>query len=676
MQSLSRRDFLRVSGLAAAATVAAACAQNAPAPAAEPTAAPATAAPAAPEATAVPAEAPSAYNEAPVLAERVFAGELPVVDERLPENPLVIEGLDGIGNYGGTWRMGKRGQSDTTAQGYVTSRGLLKIDHNLGIVNGMADSWSVSDDGTEWTFTLRKGLKWSDGAPLTTEDFRFYYEDLILNEEYTAAVPVQLASVIDGKRVPAEFAVEDDVTFSYKFARPNALFLYYGSVITNIAASPAHFLKEFHPKYGDKDAIAAVIAANDSWDDWTHVMTDKDNVFVTPERPTHTPWINTNVWSDEYVVLERNPYFWEVDTAGNQLPYIDKLTYRDFTDTEVYVMWCVNGEIDCQGRHSGDFFNYTVLKEGEANGDYAVQVWRRTAVQGVAPNHTTKNARVREFFQERDVRIALSLSIDREEIRELLLDGFGRSTQYGPPEDSPYYSEKLANAYIEYDPDRANELLDDLGYSERDADGYRLWKDGSGEVISWVMLAGDQEASPTILLLTDYFKAIGLKMLYRGADRSLRQQMHKANEAEMGLSPMDRNLVPLADPQIWTARTGTDSDKSWSAAWTAWYLNPTDPIAEEPPADHWVRTLYANWEKLQETADPDAQKVLFGEILDIWAEEIPCIGLYGDEPRLIVVKNGFKGIQEGYPYDCCATNYEAIIDDATWYWDDPSQHMD
>ena len=83
--------------------------------------------------------------------------------------------------------------------------------------------------------------------------------------------------------------------------------------------------------------------------------------------------------------MERNPYFWEVDTAGNRLPYIDKLTFRDFIDSAVYVPWCVNGEIDCQGRHAGDFANYTMLKEGEARGGQTVQVWRRTGVQGIAP---------------------------------------------------------------------------------------------------------------------------------------------------------------------------------------------------------------------------------------------------------------------------------------------------
>jgi len=110
---------------------------------------------------------------------------------------------------------------------------------------------------------------------------------------------------------------------------------------------------------------------------------------------------------------------------------------------------------------------------------------------------------LRKFFQERNVRIAMSLAINRDEIRKLLLDGFGKGIQYGPPEDSPFYYEKLTHAYAEWDPDRADALLDERGYAERNAEGYRLWNDGSGKVTSWVMVAEGQEASALILLLTD-----------------------------------------------------------------------------------------------------------------------------------------------------------------------------
>jgi peptide/nickel transport system substrate-binding protein len=287
-------------------------------------------------------------------------------------------------------------------------------------------------------------------------------------------------------------------------------------------------------------------------------------------------------------------------------------------------------------------------------------------------NMTTKDPRVRELFQERDFRIATSICLNRDEMRELLYDGFGTNMQYVPwPDDNPLYYPKLANVYLEYDPDRANELLDGLGYTERDGEGYRLWKDGSGERISWTCLGSPDDAKN--LMLIDYFEGIGLQLNFRSVERALSIEMHQSNEVEMTSGEADRNLVPLADPQIWIKHRNIN-DRPWANAWTAWYLNPDNPIAEEPPADHWIWDIWGYWEELQKTAGEEAQKEIFWRILDIWAEELPSVGLFGDYPLLVVVKNGFKGIHEGYGWDCCTTVYEYVIDNATWYWDEPEKH--
>jgi peptide/nickel transport system substrate-binding protein len=677
MERISRRDFLRISALVGAGTVAAACGAQPAAPAA-PTAAPAappTTAPAAPAApTSAPVEAPARYKEAPMLAELVAKGELPPVEERLPENPFVITGLDGIGNYGGGWRLNKKGQADQTAMWQVVERALLEINQDLQMYARLGESWEVNADATEWTFYLRKGTKWSDGAPFTAEDFRFWYEDLVLNKEYTPAASKVWSSLVDGQLVPCTFSAPDDFTIKYTFAKPKALLTYDGSLINGLGnAVPAHYLKPFHIAYGDKAEIDKLIAANTSWDNWTQVVQDMNNGLLHPERPVTNGWKHDNVWSDEIVTLSRNPYYWTVDGEGNQLPYIDKLQFRDFTDTQVAVMRVVNGEIDCQARHVFGFENYTVFKENEALGDYTIQLWRGTRVECMHFNMTTKNQRLRELFFERDFRVAMSLAINRDEMRELLIDGFGTNMQYAPPADSPFYYEKLSKAYLDYDVDQANALIDGLGYTERDAEGYRLFKDGSGERISITAIGGSTETSPLMLMLIDYFKAVGLALNYRGMDRALSIEMHQSNEVEMTAGQADRNLIPLADPQVWIKHTNID-DRPWCNAWTAWYMDPTNPIAEKPPEGHWIWDIWGAWEELQQTVDQEKQKELFWKILEIWSEELPSVGLYGDLPILIPVKNGFKGIHEGYGWDCCSTDYEHVIDNSTWYWDEPEKH--
>jgi peptide/nickel transport system substrate-binding protein len=612
-------------------------------------------------------------NEAPALSRMVEAGQIPPLEERIPSNPFTIEGLDGIGNYGGIWRLGKRGQADTYSAGQVTERGLLKINQDLQWVNYLCDSWEVSPDATTWTFYLRKGIKWHDGEPHTSDDWRFWWEDAVLNTELTSAVSTAWVSFVDGERVPAEFDAVDAFTIRFAFALPKALFTYTGGIVRSYAAVPAHFLEQFHPDYADQATLDKMIA-DEGLEDWTQLYGLKNDRGRTQDRPDVTPWIEVNDWTNELIWFDRNPYFWEIDTAGNQLPYIDRLQFREFTDTEIYVMWIVNGEIDCQSRHAGGWDQFTVLKENESTGDYTVQLWRATRVQCMHFNMTTKNERLRELFSERDFRIAMSLACDREEMADLLFDGNATPMQYSPPADSPLYYPKLANAYLDYDPDQANELLDGLGYSERDGEGYRVFKDGSGDRLSITVIGGlGSEDSPYLLLLTDYFKDVGIQLNIRGMDRSLSIEMHQSNEVEMTAGEADRNLIPLADPQVWIKHTNID-DRPWANAWTAWYMDPNNPIAEEPPEGHWIWDIWKAWETIQQTVDEEKQKELFWQILDIWSEELPSVGLCGDLPRLVPTKNGLMGIHAGYGWDCCTTSYEHIIDNATWYWDVPEEH--
>jgi peptide/nickel transport system substrate-binding protein len=429
-------------------------------------------------------------------------------------------------------------------------------------------------------------------------------------------------------------------------------------------------MQQFHADYADAAALEQAVA-DAGLDTWAELYDDRDNPRLNPELPTNAPWVQTNSWSEELVIFERNPYYWAVDPAGNQLPYIDTLNFRLFNDPDVYALWAINGEIDCQARHvrSSDF---TVLRENEASGDYTVQLWRWTAVLGIHFNMTAKDERLRELFQARDFRIAVSLGVDRSAINDLVYNGLGTFMQYGPPVESPLHHPPLTNAYLDYDPDQANTLLDNLGYAERDAEGYRLWKDGSGERIRWTMLGG-AEAGDDALLVIDHLKALGFEINYRGVERSLSIETHNSNDVECTMGFMDRNLVPLADPQIWVKHTNID-DRPWANAWTSWRMNPNHPMAEEPPDGHWIWDIWNLWDEIRITADEQTRIDLFKQILDIWATELPSVGFLGEVPRLVVVKNGFMGIQAGYPWDCCVTIYEHILDNAVWYWDDPAQH--
>ena len=303
---VTRRDFVRLSAMAGAGTVLVACGAGG-APAAE---APMEEAPAESAAEAAP-DSGSMYNEAPRLAEMVANGELPPVDERLPATPLVLEGLDGVGNYGGLWRAGRRGQADHFAINQVIIRGALSINQELTINPMVAESWSVSDDATEFTFNLREGMKWSDGAPFTSADVRFWFEEEMHNEELTPVFPAWLTSNVDGENVPAEVNTPDDTTVIFKFASPNALFHYSAGILLSFPVRSAEYMKQFHPDHtDDPDGLNQMIADADL-ELWTDLYVDKrSGRHENPESPMLWPWTVGTDFTEPLVTATRNPYFW------------------------------------------------------------------------------------------------------------------------------------------------------------------------------------------------------------------------------------------------------------------------------------------------------------------------------------------------------------------------------
>jgi len=667
---VSRREFIRLSAVATAGALAVACAPaGAPAPANAPAAA-APEATKAPAAANAPAAAPTKFSEAPMLADLVKAGKLPPVDERLPATPGVIDGVESAGQYGGTLRRAFKGVSDRWGPTKMQDRGLAWYDKDLNIRARMADSWEVNQDASEWTFHLRKGQKWSDGHPFTTADVKYWYDSEFSNKlliDYSTGTTWKTGA----KNTPLTLEVVDDYTFKFKFADPNPLFIFKVTRPTPAPYSPAHYMKQFHMDLTDDKKGLEAKAKAAGFDTWDKYYIDRGYWFFNPERPSVGPWIATTPVSQELFVMERNPYFFAVDSAGNQLPYVDKATHRLFSQPDVLNLWVTNGEIDFQGRHMA-LSNFTLYKESEEKGAYKVLVGTSANHMALQPNHTTKNKPLREFFNNRDVRIALSIAIDRNNINELVYDGLAKPRQYSPLSSSPQYYEKLTNAHIEYDVKKAEELLDAAGY-KKGADGMRQWKDGSGPVsfiIEGTAVPGDADEDGAQQVVK-YLAAIGIKASYKGVERALYEQHWGANEIEAAWWGGDRTVLPIVAPWIFL---GTQTDRPWSDAWSLWKNNgPSDPNAEEPPADHWIRKIWGVWDQIAAEPDDKKRTELFTQILDIWAEELPMIGVLGEIPQPIIAKNGLHNYVDGMPVDD-TTGDEHLLNTETYFWDDPAKH--
>ena len=444
-----------------------------------------------------PTKWPTKFSEAPMLAELVKQGKLPPVEQRVPKEPLVIKPVHEIGRYGGTWRRGFTGPGDSENGNRIVSSDKLLFWEYTGtqVRPCVARQWLLADDGKSVTLYLRKGHKWSDGKPFTADDFMFWYEDIYLNKDI---VPVQHPDfLINGKS--GVIKKIDETTVLFEFPEPNYLFLdiLAGSTAmgggqalwqmegrTMGAYMPAHYVKQFHPKYIGMDAAnAKAKAAN--FDSWLGYLKNRWDWRLNPELPVLTPWkvvtpINNPTW-----VMERNPFFYEVDTAGNQLPYIDRIQMTVAENLEVLNLRAIAGQYDLQERHTAmtklpvflenrDKVGYDVRLDPALNGsDATLQV-----------NHAYEaDAEVAKWLHTADFRRALSMGIDRDQLNETFWLGIGTPGSIAPAESTPYNpGPEWRKKWSTLDVKQSNALLDKIGLSKKDGEGYRLRADGKGRL--------------------------------------------------------------------------------------------------------------------------------------------------------------------------------------------------
>ena len=249
-ENIDRRRFLQLGALGTASLAVAACTGGGGEPAAED-----MPAPAAETASEAPATTSAGgYNEAPMLADMVASGDLPPIDERLPANPLVLDGMEGIGNYGGSMRRGFKGVSDRWGPTKLARQGLTWYTPELSLRPNIAESWETNEDATVFTFHLRQGMKWSDGATFDSDNFAWWQENVMLNKDITPAVGRNW--VTGSERTPMTMDFPDKHTVVFSFAHPNPMFLDRVAPLTRDLFMPHHYAGQFHMETtDDKEAL-------------------------------------------------------------------------------------------------------------------------------------------------------------------------------------------------------------------------------------------------------------------------------------------------------------------------------------------------------------------------------------------------------------------------------------
>ncbi|MGR6430288.1 ABC transporter substrate-binding protein [Rhizobium sp. PAMB 3182] len=595
-----------------------------------------------------------AFQDAPMLEEQVKAGKLPPVDQRLPEKPDVITPLNETGTYGGTLRRMLGGSNDhNSILRIVGPQGLTrwKADWS-GIEPNVAESWEANADATEFTFHLRKGMKWSDGEPFTADDVMFFVDDLLNNEEFYPSAPSNYA--VDNQRMKAEKI--DDYTVKFKFAGPYGLFLQL--LATPLAQEPVfwakHYCKQFVPKYNPD--VDKMVKDTPGVEDWPSLFKLKCGELESPARwgnparPTLDPWIMTDqayTAGTTRVVMTRNPYFWQVDDKGNQLPYTDEVTMGVAPDNQALLLEAVAGNIDMQRRKIDTLANKPVLAQAMEKGGFHFYeaTPSSSSTMTVHLNLTHKDPVMRKLLNDKNVRVALSLGIDREEIIDIVYQGVGKPWQIGPLEQSPLYNEQLSHQFTEYDPDKANELLDAAGLDKRDAQGYRLRPDGKRFTFN-VNYTGIEQPDwgDALEIMKEQWQKIGIELNATSVERSIYYSRGEANDYDFMVWQSPGGLDAYFDPRDYFP---IHPQGSWQAIpWVRWYLTGGKE-GEEPNESNKERLKL--YDEFKGAADPAKQEEIFKKILQISADQFEMFSISSATSTFGVVNNKLMNVPEKIP---------------------------
>jgi peptide/nickel transport system substrate-binding protein len=591
------------------------------------------------------------YKQAPELDALVASGALPAVAERLGAEPRVIVPVEQVGTYGGTFRGGMVGGNDRNMLfTYFGYEPLLAWDADWSgqVVPNIATGYTASADSKSFTFTLREGMKWSDGSPFTADDVAFFIEDILPDAKLFPSKPGWLT--VEGE-LPT-ISVASPTEFTISWTKPNGLFIINAASVygVQLALLNKAYCSQFLPKYNpDADAQAKAAGAAD----WSERMVSMCGIGIeaierwrNPERPTLEAWRITEpyVAGATRVSFERNPYYWKVDTAGNQLPYIDDLSISVNAEPQTLLLSVLAGEIDYEVRHTANPTNLPVLAEGMEAGNYHISS-RESRVGNamtISVNLNSQDPIKQPIFSNKDFRIALSHALDRQAIIDTLYLGQGTAQQVSPRQGTPFYNEKLATQYLAYDVDEANRLLDSIGLDKRGGNGMRLAPDGSPLVVNVAAVTALGAMADAAELFVQYWQAVGIDARFSAMDRTRFYEDKTAS---------------LHDIVVWGATSGGidvfidprdyfpfSTESNFAIEWGKFY---TGAGGQEPP--DYVKQQWALYDQIKGTSDAEKQAAPFQQILDIAADQFYQIGVSTAINGFAVVSNKLGNVPENTP---------------------------
>ncbi|NNE64868.1 MAG: ABC transporter substrate-binding protein [Gammaproteobacteria bacterium] len=603
--------------------------------------------------------------ETPGLASSVESGELPPVQQRVPAIPQIVEFSDEFtpGEHGGELRLLMGKQKDIRQMVVYGYARLVGYNKDLDLVADILQKIDVVE-GRQFTLHLRKGHRWSDGHPFTSEDFRYYWEDVANDPELGKSGPPRKL-LVDGEAPLVEFL--DDYTVRYSWSQTNPYFLpALAGPRPLYIYKPAHYLKQFHRRYQSEERITELVEENNARN-WMSVHFKRDRPYkaTNPDLPTLQPWYNSTYPPSERFIFKRNPFYHRIDPNGRQLPYIDRVIVNIASGKLIPAKTGAD-ESDLQARYLR-MDNYTFLKQSEKRYPFEVRLWKigKGAHAALLPDLNNKDETMIELIRDRRFRRALSLAINRFEINQIVYFGLARESNNTVLPESPLFRPKYQKNWAQFDLQQANALLDELGLEKRDDRGVRIMRDGRPLEIM-IQTAGESTELTDILeLVRDSWLQAGIKLYTITSTREVFRNRIFAGEAMMSIWSGLENGLPTADTSPEELAPTTKYQYQWPK-WGQYYessgqsgVKPQDGKAVE------LVELVKEWRR---TADSTGRERIWHRMLEIHSEEIFTIGIINSVQHPVVVNRYLHNVPQVGFYNIEPGSYFGIYrPDTFWF---------
>jgi peptide/nickel transport system substrate-binding protein len=587
--------------------------------------------------------------EPPIFVKKVGLGKLPPIADRLPKAPLVVSKIYKgwtEGRYGGSLNMLMSRSKDVrlvVVYGYAR---LVGFTPDYQLKADILMKYTV-EEGRRFTLHLRPGHRWSNGQPFTAEDFRYYWEDVANNPKLSPLGPPKRL-LVNGKKPLFEVIDETTIRYTWAAANPDFLPALAGARPLYIYR-PAHYLRPLHKNYADPQKLRKRVKKSGRRN-WAALHNKRDDQyrFNNPKLPTLQPWVATTRPPAERFVFRRNPFFHRIDKNGRQLPYIDQAVVN-IAAAQIIPGKTGAGESDLQARYL-KFSDYTFLKKGEELNRYKVRLWRSAKGSHLAlfPNLNVNDKTWRKLFRNVNFRRALSLAIDRREINQVVYFGLTHEGNNTVLPQSPLYKADYSKRWAGFDLKKANALLDRLGLTKRNDDGFRLLPDGRPMEIIVETPGEDTEQTDVLELIHDTWRKIGIKLYNRPSQREIFRNRVFAGETLISVWSGYENGLPTAD--ISPQELAPTSQQQLQ--WPKWgqYFQSGGSVGEAPviPEAKNLMSMYQDW---RNTSDTKTREQIWHDMLAIHADQVFSIGVVAGVPQPVITNKNLRNVPKDAVYN-------------------------